>query len=268
MLTLICAFAAGIAAGLISGFWTGVSWGAAIGLLVFMCIQASAALVIRSKSKKLNAVLQAIMEETRKRIELQQNRFLRTGSQNQKQLLAIVLKEQRTGLEQAIAACDSFRSLYKWNFFLKKQMNTMKMAFYYQMGNFTEVDRLMPDCVILDPQTLCMKMARMFKLNATQQEIDRFFKKKCRRLKAENYVLPVSLYAWILVKQNRLDEAVKLLAAAKLKTSDDVIAHNWEALANGKPKQFSNAGLTERWYALALEEPKMPKMQQQRYVYR
>ena len=42
---------------------------------------------------------------------------------------------------------------------------------------------------------------------------------------------------------------------------------NWEALANNKYKSFSNAGIGEMWYALGLEEMKMPK-QQQAYRYR
>jgi hypothetical protein len=41
-----------------------------------------------------------------------------------------------------------------------------------------------------------------------------------------------------------------------------VLEKNREFLLNGKVKQFSNAPLAEAWYALMLEEPKMPRIQQ------
>ena len=46
-----------------------------------------------------------------------------------------------------------------------------------------------------------------------------------------------------------------------------MIVSNWEALANDKAKSFSNTGLGELWYAMGLEEMKMPKVRQQ-YQYR
>ena len=66
------------------------------------------------------------------------------------------------------------------------------------------------------------------------------------------------------MKQDKTDEAFKVMAEAKKRVENEVIVRNWEALANKKPRSFSNAGLGEMWYALALEEPKMPK-QQYRY---
>ena len=94
-------------------------------------------------------------------------------------------------------------------------------------------------------------------------KIDKFFRWKCSRLKADAAVLPFALYSWILVKENRIDDAIKVLNDAKAKTSNETLARNREALQNGKIKQFSNAPLGEIWYALMLEEPKMQKIQQQ-----
>ena len=93
--------------------------------------------------------------------------------------------------------------------------------------------------------------------------LEKFFRKKGARLRKDACVLPVCLYAWILLKQGRNEEALKVLVDAKKKTSDETLIRNWEALANGRPKQFSNAGLGDMWYALGLEEPKMPRVQQQ-----
>ena len=109
------------------------------------------------------------------------------------------------------------------------------------------------------------QMVRMYKKN--DPGLDRFFRKKVRRLRKDLCVLPVSLYAWILVKQGKTDEAFKVLGDALKKTNDETIQNNWQALANKKLKQFSNAGLGESWYALGLEEPKMVKIRPQ-YKYR
>jgi hypothetical protein len=66
----------------------------------------------------------------------------------------------------------------------------------------------------------------------------------------------------MLVKQNRIDDAIAALADAHKLTSNEVLEKNRELLLNGKVKQFSNAPLAEAWYALMLEEPKMPRIQQ------
>ena len=124
-----------------------------------------------------------------------------------------------------------------------------------------EVDALLPKCVFFDPQTVAMKMVRMYRKN--DPGLEKFFRKKGARLRKDACVLPVCLYAWILLKQGRNEEALKVLVDAKKKTSDETLIRNWEALANGRPKQFSNAGLGDMWYALGLEEPKMPRVQQQ-----
>ena len=118
----------------------------------------------------------------------------------------------------------------------------------------------MDKCLFIEPQSVCVKMARMYKRN--DEGIDKFFKKKAARFKGEQALLPYALYSWILVKQERIDEAIKILNQAKIKTSDnEVIVKNWELLVNNKVKHFSNSLLGEQWYSLMLEEPKMPKQQ-------
>lgn len=100
----------------------------------------------------------------------------------------------------------------------------------------------------------------MYKRN--EEGIDKFFNKKAARFKGEQALLPYALYSWILVKQERIDDAIKVLNQAKIKTSDnEVIVKNWEMLVNNKVKHFSNSLLGEQWYSLMLEEPKMPKQQ-------
>ncbi len=266
MYALIISLLAGlIAGGIARAAGLSAAWIVFIGLMAFLVVTAVISQIIRSKIKKLNAGLQQIMEETRHRIMMMQNQFMRRPLGSQKTMLAALEKEQNAGIRRAIEACEAFVPYYRWSFLLDRQMNTMKMAFHYQLKEFDEVDKLMPKCLFIDPQSVCLKMARMYMRN--DEGIDKLFKKKCRSLKEPACVLPYSLYAWILVKQERYDDALKLLVDCKKKTDNETIVRNWEMLANKKYKSFSNSGLGEMWYALGLEEMKMPK-QQQRVRYR
>ena len=264
MYALIIALLAGAAAGGISRVsGLSVAWSVFIGLAAFLAVTAVISQIIRIKVKKLNDGLQQIMEETRHKIMMMQNQFMRRPLGSQKMMLQALEKEQNAGIRRAIGACDAFVPYYRWSFLLDRQMNTMKMAFYYQLKEFDQVDKLMPKCLFIDPQSVCLKMARMYMRK--EDGIDKLFRKKCSSLKEPACILPYSLYAWILVKQERYDDALELLVDCKKKTDNEVIVRNWELLANKKYKSFSNSGLGETWYALGLEEIRMPKPQRMRY---
>ena len=100
----------------------------------------------------------------------------------------------------------------------------------------------------------------MFKNN--DPKLDKFFRSRGRRFKGDNAVIPYATYSWILVKQDRIEDAIAALRDARKTTSNETLEKNRELLLNGKVKQFSNAPLAEAWYALMLEEPKMPRIQQ------
>ncbi len=262
---LIALLCGGIAGGIAHFSGLSHSWCIVIGLTAFLAAVITISQIVRVKIKKLNGNIQQIMEEVQHRIMLMQNQFMRRPPGSQKVMMQALEKEQTAGMRRALAACDDFAPLYRWSFLLERQINTMKMAFCFQIKDFAKVDELMPKCLFLDPQSVCLKMARMYMRK--DEGIDKLFKKKCSSLKEPACVLPYSLYAWILVKQGRHDEALKLLVEAKKKTDNEVIVRNWELLANQKYKNFSNAGLGEMWYALGLEEIRIPK-QQQRIRYR
>ena len=266
MYALIIALLAGFVAGGISRIsGLSITWSVFIGLAAFLAVTTVISQIIRLKIKKLNDGLQQIMEETRHKIMMMQNQFMRRPLGSQKMMMQALEKEQNAGIRRAIEALDAFVPYYRWSFLLNRQMNTMKMAFYYQLKDFDQVDKLMPKCLFIDPQSVCLKMARMYMRK--EDGIDKLFKKKCRSLKEPACILPYSLYAWILVKQEKYEDALKLLVECKKKTDNETIVRNWEMLANNKYKSFSNAGLGEMWYAIGLEEMKMPK-QQQRIRYR
>ena len=266
MLTYIVSFAVGflVFACVRFGFDTAVSWSVFWGVLALFAVQIGISLFMRKLLNKMNGNIQQIMLDVQKRIQTKQDHFMRRPT-DPKLMMRQLEHEQAVGIERALEECKKFQPLYKWNPFLKKQINTMRMAFLFQLKKYDEVDAMLPDCIFFDPQSIAIKMVRMYKKN--DPELGRFYKKKIKRLRKDSCVLPVSLYAWILVKQGKADDAFKVLGDALKKTSDETIQSNWQALANKKLKQFSNAGLGESWYALGLEEPKMVKMRPQ-YKYR
>ena len=71
-----------------------------------------------------------------------------------------------------------------------------------------------------------------------------------------------NLYAWILWKENRLDEAIGILVRAKDAVPDDArLSENLTALQNRKSMKMRAYG--DQWYQFGLEKPKIAGMQQQ-----
>lgn len=272
MLTLICSvLAAGAVYGALwhSGFAAKHDvWSIVIAATVILAGQIISMLILRKISMKNNMILQGIMEETQKRIQMKQQQFMRRPL-SQKQMIAELEKEQAAGIDRMLEALKIFDPLYKWNFMIRKQINTMKMMFAYQKKDFKTVDALMDHCILFDAQSCAMKLARMYVNKADDKALDKFYKRKCLRFKGVESALTASTYAWILVKRERNDMAIQALAEAKARSMDNpVVVKNWEMLVNGKIAHFSNAGLGETWYALQLEAPKMQKIQQQQVRYR
>lgn len=138
----------------------------------------------------------------------------------------------------------------------------MKMQFNYQLGEYKEVDKLLPNCLYMEPLTVAMKMARQYKND--DPKFDKTFTSKIKKFKGNKGVLLYGLYTWVLLKRGETEKAFEILTTAKEKCDNEVIYKNWEALANGKSKQFSNAGLGDEWYSLKLETPKIPKQKMQK----
>ena len=270
MLTLLFGFLIGSAVYFALSTFTGIGRASAIvvGVISMFLFQLLVMLVLRKVSARINEKLQAIMQETSAKMQSMQAQFMRRPV-GQKTMIQLLEKEQNAGLRKLIETLDLYKPLYWWNLLMKKQVNTMRMIFLFQMKKFDEADALMDKCVFFDAQSVCVKMVRLYKRNEDPKVIDKFFRKKGSKFKGENAVLPYSLYAWILVKQERIDDAVKVLATGKTKSGgNEVIAKNWDQLVNRKVKHFSNSGLGESWYALMLEEPKIQKVRQQPVRYR
>ena len=207
--------------------------------------------------------VQNLLAETqaalRRKAMMLQNKMGGGGKGLQRQ----IEKEQAAAVRRALELLDTLKPLYKWSVLAERQVNTLRAQLHYQLKEFDDADRCFKKCLILDPTTLAMRMARYY-AQGNWKKLEKAFKRGVKRYKDEKSVLLYALYSWILVKEGRIDEAVQILDKAKDETENEVLRSNWEHLANGRVRRFSNAGLGEEWYALMLETPKPVKVRQRR----
>ncbi len=263
MWTIILSAGFGLVVGLGLGFSGTAHWGWSLvwGLAGFGATQVSVMLVMRGRIKRMMDGVQDTLRAGQKRMEAKVNQWQIRPPGSVKQAQLELEREQRVFLQQAIGQTAAFEPLYRWSPLLRRQVNTLNMQLHYQMKAFAEVDRLMPDCLFLDPVTAAMRLARMHVRK--DPGLDAFFEKQVRRLRYGQGAILYALYAWIAVQRNDVDRAHKTLIRAAAKMENETIKRNLEHLANNRVKQFSNAGLGDEWYALGLEEPRI-RMQRQR----
>ncbi len=262
MYTIALSILLGTAVGLLSGRSWGMTWGFVLGFAAFTVTQFGVGWILRRRIQKGMDAIQMIMTEGQKRLQRKvahwQTRPPGSIKQAQKELEC----EQDGFLRQALEATTSLKSYYPWSPLLRRQVATVQMQLNYQLRDFDAVDRLMPRCVMFEPITRAMKLARMYKRKASAEELEKAFRKAVKRLRYDQSTLLYALYSWILARQGNLDEAHKVLIAGCEKNDSAVLKRNLDHLANNRPKQFSNAGLGDEWYALGLEEPRVQARRQ------
>ena len=232
-------------------------WCVALSVLAVVAVQVLSGLFFRKKINLITEEVQAVILEGQEKISRKANMFQNKPAGGIKHMQKLLEKDQHASLRTAIGITRKLEPYFPWSLLLKKQVNTMRMQFYYQLGEYKKVDELLPDCIFMEVMTVAMKMARQYKNN--DSGLEKTFKSKIKKFKGDDAVILYALYSWILVKRDKKDEAFKLLTEAKEKTDNEVILKNWEILANNKVKSFSNAALGDEWYSLRLENPKAPK---------
>jgi hypothetical protein len=258
-----CAVAVGVCCSVFAGL--GIAWCLTWGVLTFVLIQISIGLVVRKKVMIISNKIQEVLLEGQKKINRKIQMFQRKPQGGLKQMQKILEKDQAEFIKEALETVEQLAPYCKWNFLISKQMNSMRMQFNFQLKKFDKVDELLNKALYSEPMAVAMKMTRQY--HNEDPKLEKTFNKYRKKFKGEQSVLLYALYAWILIKQDKVDEALKLLSAGKEETGNDVLEQNWKNVANGKIKKFSNAGLGEQWYALYLEEPKQPKARQQRAMF-
>ena len=257
MLTMIIAFlvGGGVSAAMILGTDINLVWSIVAGFVALLVVQFGVGFALRKRITGLTNGIQAFLTDGQMRLQRKVKVLQQKPQGSIKQMQKMLEKDQGVLLEQAMDMTKALEPFFPWSFMLKQQITTMRMQFHFQLKNYDKVDELLPGCIFMEPMTVAMKMARMIKNE--DPELDKFFKKKIKRFKGDKGTILYAAYTWALVKQNRIDEAHTVSTQAKEDTENDVLIKNWEHLANGRVKHFSNAGLGDEWYALGLEDPKV-----------
>ena len=237
-------------------------WSVFWGVLGFFILQLTIGLLLRNKVKAAMDAVQNVLLAGQKKLQQKVNHWQTRPPGSVKQAQLEMERDQRVFIEQALEASKGLEKFTPWTLMLDKQIATLRMQLYYQLKEFRKVDELLPKCMFMEPMTAAMKLARLHVRGETV-EAEKFFKKQTSRLRYGQGVILYALYAWMLVQRKEVEAAHKLLVRACEKMENEVIKANRDHLANNRINQFSNAGLSDEWYALGLEQPKI-KMQRQR----
>ena len=237
-----------------------ITWGIVSGVLLFIALQVLIGLYTRKRVKKLTNNIQDIILGGQEKLNRKVQFFQQKPQGGMKTMQTILEKDQHVFIREALEATKRLEPLFPWNILLRKQVNTMRMQFYYQLKDFDKTDELIPKAMYVEPMSIAMKMARQYKNN--DKGYKKTFQRKSGKYKSDNAALLYAVYSWMLVKTGEIEEAIKILLKAKKVTDNETIAKNWENLVNGKIKKFSNAGIGDQWYSLYLEEPRNQKPKQ------
>jgi BMFP domain-containing protein YqiC len=262
MITLLLSLVLGGAVAGAAAIWIHW-WALLIGVAVFGGAQFGAGRFLKSRLEREMKGVQDILMNGQKRLKqkMAQWQIRPPGSVKQAQLE--MEKDQRAFIEKALEEVKKLEKWEKWSPLLKKQITTMKLQLHWQLRDMKGVDALMPGAMFIDPMSLAMRLARQIMLNEPAEKIRKTFTKSVARMRYKEGALLYGIYSWSLVQRNELDAAHKILIEANEKLEHETLKRNKAAIANNQPKQFSNAGFGDEWYALWLEEPPKPKVQRQ-----
>ena len=261
MLSIVLSLAGGIAAALGLNYgWPGHPvWCTLLFLVVGLGILTCINLLLK---KKLEAVFNDVQEHILKTQAILRRKIASVGPHAGPKFQQQLEEEQTAAVREAIGMLDRLKPFQKWNFMVGKQADTLRAQFYFQIKDFENADKYLAKALLLDPMLVAMQMAHYYKLGGKDAEITKCFNKGAARFKDDKAVIVYATYSWILVQQNKIDEAIQVLVQAKTRAEHEVLKQNWDHLVNGQLKRFSNAGLGDTWYALYLEQPKMVQMQE------
>ena len=262
MLGFIIVAAIGTVTGYFSTKAWGWGWGITCGIAGFAIAYIILSLILRRFVMARQMVIQNIMQDAQNKVNRQLELFNRRPPSSVNAARQMLEKIQFDALRKSLAEMDGFKKFYIWNMMLSRQINTMKVQLHYQLREYSKVDELLPKAILFDPQSLAIKLARMYKNE--DPKLDKFYKLKCRRFKGENGAFLASVYAWIKLKQDAQAEALEALRNAAKTSDNQVLLENIDRLVNGKVKHYSNSGFGDTWYVLALEEPKVKNQRQMR----
>ena len=277
MISFIIAFIISAVCGALYGQLENASWGIYVtGVITYI---ASWIILNRFFQKEFTAQINSVQSHimgAQEQVQRQVKQFQTKPSGSpvafQKKLEAKMTKS----VEEAIKLLDGVEKFYKWNFLLKKQVDTMLFQLNFQIKKYEEADKYIDGAIAMDPMVISMKMARYYaqspikdeeKPNLKKWKVSEVFYKGLWKVRntAQKAFLN-NLYGWMLLQQGFADEAQKYLATVVDKASDEALLKNLQALQNDKPKQYNMAVYGDQWWALGLQDPPKQKPQVQRQM--
>lgn len=265
MITLLAGIIGAVVLGSLMSLmdWCGPVWTSVFAVIGFIAATLPVNLWVKKQLegifKGVQADMQATQDVVRRKAQAAQNKQMSSTKVLQKQLE----KQQAAAIVQAIEKLEVTRPLQKWNFLVEKQVNTLRGQLYFQIKDFDKADQCFKKSLAMDPMTVAMRMVRLYK-RGEEAALEKLYTKSAKRFKGEKGTMLHALRSWMLVKEDKVDEAIDILDAARKDTESPILEKNWGHLVNGRLKSFSNAGLGDMWYALHLETPKPVRVKQRR----
>ena len=264
MYTILLSVLAGGAVGvLFRQFLTdSTGWSIFWGVVGFFVCLFLLGLLLRRRIAAAMADMQLFLAEGQKALQARVNDYQNHPKGDPRRFLEAMQRKQAELLTEALASTDRLEPFRHWIPLFGRQINTTRMQFHYQLKQFDKVDALLPKCLVLDPMSASMKLARQFSTDIPVEEMEKTYRKARARLRYNQSALLSAVMSWIYVRKGRTDDAYALLEKACQDNSVDegpneTLKRNRDALANNRVKQFSNAGFGDQWYALFLEEPRI-----------
>ncbi len=251
-----------IAVGLRSSELLGLWGSTSLGVLGTLIVYGLAAWRLRHSLTRHMTTIQEIMLAGQKQLQARIQQLQSRPTGNPKQMMQELEKFQKGLIRKALEATAALEPYQPWIPLMSRQIATMRMQFHYQLQEFDQVDALLPKCLMLEPLSMAMRIAHMHRRKSDLSAIRKVFDRSVARLKYNQGALLYSLMAWILLQNQREEEAHTLLVDACKNTENETIKKNRDRLANQKAREFSNAGLGDEWYALFLEQPKIQSRRQ------
>ena len=262
MIGLVIALVAGLSVSAATVKSVGQVWAVVWGVAAFMLIQLLIGIIIRVVMKSRQAKLQNIMMTAQEKINRQMVIYQRRPPSSMREAQETVNRIQNGAAKDMLAELDGCKSLTYWNMMLGRQLNAMRVQLFFQLKEFKKVDELLPKSLLLDQQSMAIKMVRMYRNE--DAGLDKFYTRKCARMKGDAAAFLASVYAWIKIRQGNTQAAIDALVGVKNRTDNPIVLENCDNLLNGKVKHFSNSGWGDAWYSLMLEEPKIKAQRQAR----
>ena len=269
MITLIVAIAVaggGFAAAHFVADW-GVGWSVFAGVVGFGVFQGVAGFFLQKRVKCDMELVQQILMAGQKRLQAKMQAWQFRPPSSIQAAQREIAADTKVFVKEALAQTETLRKYRLWVPMMDRQIATAQLQLSWMIKDFKTVDALMPKAICLDPTMSAIKMARLYMLGRSVEEIRKAYAKGVRRVRYNGNVLLAATMSWILVQKGDADGAFKTLTEALKKSDNETLKRNHEQLMNNRVAHFSNAGIGDQWYSLLLEEPKM-HVQRQRSVYR